>query len=214
MAKRSALYVDGFNLYHAINDLGEPHLKWLDLQKLGHTILPSQSETLVQVTYCTAFYPSDPKKTFRHNEYLIALKLVGVNCVMGHYIYEDAECQRCGNAWQKPTEKETDINLAMHLICDAWKDKYDKAYLVTADSDHGATARAFHQNFADKELVTVAPPGREFSRSILNFANGKIKLTKDVIERSLFPPIVFKEGERAARMPREYAPPTGWVAPK
>ncbi len=213
MPKRSALYIDGFNLYHAINDLGEPHLKWLNLQKLGNTLLPSNSETLVKVAYCTAFYPNDERKTFRHNEYLTALRHVGVEDVYGHYIFEPANCHQCGNEWAKPTEKETDINVALHLICDAWKDRFDKAYLVTADSDHGATARIFHQNFADKELITVAPPGRDFSRSILKYASGKQQITKEMLERCLFPAIVYKPNERAARRPREYDPPEGWIAP-
>jgi hypothetical protein len=28
-------YIDGFNLYHAIDDLEKPHLKWLDLNALS-----------------------------------------------------------------------------------------------------------------------------------------------------------------------------------
>ncbi|MFO1241201.1 MAG: hypothetical protein U1E64_12690 [Sphingomonadaceae bacterium] len=27
--RRVIVYIDGFNLYHAIDDLGQPHLKWL-----------------------------------------------------------------------------------------------------------------------------------------------------------------------------------------
>ena len=27
---RVACYIDGFNLYHAIDDLDKPHLKWLE----------------------------------------------------------------------------------------------------------------------------------------------------------------------------------------
>ena len=32
---RVACYVDGFNLYHAINDLNKPHLKWLDIRAVA-----------------------------------------------------------------------------------------------------------------------------------------------------------------------------------
>lgn len=33
-SRRFIAYVDGFNLYHAIDDLRRPELKWLDLQGL------------------------------------------------------------------------------------------------------------------------------------------------------------------------------------
>ena len=29
---RAAFYIDGFNLYHAIDRMGQPHLKWLNLR--------------------------------------------------------------------------------------------------------------------------------------------------------------------------------------
>ena len=32
--ERVVCFIDGFNLYHAIVRLGEPHLKWLDLRRL------------------------------------------------------------------------------------------------------------------------------------------------------------------------------------
>ena len=34
MPKRVAVYVDGFNLYHAIDELRDNQLKWLDLWQL------------------------------------------------------------------------------------------------------------------------------------------------------------------------------------
>ena len=46
---RAAFYVDGFNLYHPINDLGKPYLKWLDLWALGEHLIPGRSEGVVKV---------------------------------------------------------------------------------------------------------------------------------------------------------------------
>lgn len=65
---RAALYIDGFNLYHAIDDLKEPFLKWVNYWKIGETIIPSKSQRLVAVTYCTAFYPGDSGKKWRHEQ--------------------------------------------------------------------------------------------------------------------------------------------------
>lgn len=208
---RSAFYVDGFNLYHAIADLNEPFLKWCNLWKLAETVVPSKSEEIVKVTFCTAYYPGDERKKWRHQQYIQALTNVNVSVVMGHYVREDWKCRDCGFDWQKPTEKETDINLALSLYEDAVNDVYDKAYLVTADSDQAATANFFKKAFPKKSLVTVSPPGRKFSSHISNIADERLALNKDHLDTSVFPTIVL--GERAARRPNEYEPPAWWVHP-
>ncbi len=75
MKTTAGLYIDGFNLYHSIVAYGEPHLKWLNVRKLGELIIDSTSEQLGPVTFCTAYYPADERKKFRHNEYLNALRV-------------------------------------------------------------------------------------------------------------------------------------------
>lgn len=211
--KRAALYIDGFNLYHAINDLGEPFLKWCDLWRLGEIILPSTTEKLVKAVYCSAFYPGDDKKKWRHKEYIAALKVKGVEVVLGHYIHEPQECRDCGRQWEKPTEKESDVNVALHLIRDGMHDRFDVAYLITADSDQAATVRMFKAEFPSKEFVTVAPPERNFSTSIDTLSHRRIALNRDHLDRCVMPEIVMGNNKRAARRPREYAPPAEWVHP-
>lgn len=213
MPDRAAFYVDGFNLYHAVQDLNEPFLKWCDLWKLGKLIIPQQSEELVKVAFCTAYYPGDQQKRWRHDQFRNALEISGVECIFGHYVMEPKSCHNCGNEWQKPSEKETDINVALSLMADGWHDVFDVAYLLTADSDQAATARMFKSEFPSKRLVTVAPPGRNFSANIVKFSHGRIGLTREHLEKCLFPPIVFKDG-KAGRRPKEYDPPKGWVAPQ
>ncbi len=39
MPRRTLTYIDGFNLYHATDDLKEPALKWVDLWKLSETLM-------------------------------------------------------------------------------------------------------------------------------------------------------------------------------
>jgi hypothetical protein len=209
-----ALYVDGFNLYHAIADLSEPHLKWVNLRSLGELIIPSATEELVRIVFCTAFYPGDSHKRWRHEQYLHALRVVRVDPIQGHYVREDRECFNCGASWKKPTEKETDINLALSLFNDARIGVFETAYLLTADSDQAATARMFSECFPEKRLISVSPPGRGHSVHILKYASAKIALNKEHVERCLFPSIVFAEGMPAGRRPREYEPPNGWSAPK
>lgn len=214
MPIRAALYVDGFNLYHAIKDLHAPFLKWCNLWRLGEVIIPSHSETLVKVVLCTAYYPGDPQKRWRHDQYLNALRNVGVDCVLGHYIREERDCRQCGHVWEQPNEKASDLNLGLSLITDARDDVFDRAYLLTADSDQAATARFLKETVAGKSLITVAPPGRNFSANIEKFADGRIAITRAHLERSVLPQIVLgKDGLSHGRRPREYDPPPGWVHP-
>ena len=211
---RAALYIDGFNLYHAIDDLKKPYLKWLNYWKLGEILIPSRSQELVRVVYCTAFYPGSQQKKWRHEQVIGAQRVHGVVVEAGHYVHEDMDCRACGASWKKPTEKEGDINVAIHLIRDAFTNEFDHAYLLTADSDQAATARMFRSQFPEKMLTTVAPPGREPSVHILKYANaGKISINETHLERSVMPQVVFKPGVANCRRPHEYAPPAEWVHP-
>ena len=211
---RAAFYVDGFNLYHAIDKMGKPHLKWASYWHLAEIIIPQKSQQLVSVTYCTAFYPGNAQKKWRHEQMIGAQKCHGVTVVPGHFITEPRDCRACKNEWQHPTEKEGDINVAIHLLRDAFMDQVDHAYIVTADSDQSATVKMFRKQFPHKSITAVVPPGKKRSEDIHRHVNGgTIMLNEAHIERAVMPPVVFKQGLSSFRRPNEYAPPGGWVHP-
>lgn len=85
---RAALYIDGFNFYHSLDDLGQNHLKWLNMWALGELLIPGQSQKLTKVVCCTAVRGGDPAKAYRHRQYLKALKAAGVTCLEGHFAKE------------------------------------------------------------------------------------------------------------------------------
>lgn len=210
---RAAFYYDGFNFYHSVLEIGQDHLKWLNLSKLSASLI-THSESLVKVVICTAFYPGDEKKKFRHQQFINALQATGVQCVMGHYTHEPKECKNCGYKWSQPNEKASDVNLSLSLISDAQDDVFDTAYLVTADSDQVATAKFFRSRFPKKRIVTVAPPGRNLSAHLQDNTHSSLKINVDFLDYCLFDPIVMDpKGKNHGRRPREYEPPTGWVAP-
>lgn len=62
-----------------------------------------------------------------------------------------------------------DVNVAINLISDAHLDVFDVAYLLSAVSDQAATAKLFKSRFPEKTLVSVAPPGRDYSKHILSY---------------------------------------------
>jgi uncharacterized LabA/DUF88 family protein len=210
---RAAVYFDGFNLYHSIQELDSPFLKWLNLWKLSECII-EENEALETVTFCTAYYPGDSQKKFRHDNYLNALRISGVRCIMGHYVGEPKLCKSCDARWTQPNEKASDINLALSVIHDGYSDVYDTAYLVSADTDQVATAKKFREMFPKKRIVTVAPPGRILSAHLKDVTDAAVKINPDFLEYALFDPTVMDPiGNNHGRRPREYAPPDGWVAP-
>lgn len=209
MADRAAFYVDGFNLYHAIAELNEPHLKWLDLWSLGNLLIPSHSETLVRVVYCSAFATHMPERMVRHRKYVAALKSNGVDCVMGTFKKKSlTRCHGCQRTWQNHEEKESDVNIAIHLLDDAHMNEFDHAYLVTADSDLAAVTKMFRRRFPNKKITSVSPPNRRHAGAIAQNAHGKIALKKTQLERCLFPVrVIGSNGKLITERPAEYEPP-------
>lgn len=203
---RARVYVDGFNLYHAISDMGEPHLKWLDLWALAAKVIP-QTEILSGVTYCSAYYPNFQKKV-RHERYVNALILRGVEPKLGHYARNDMECDGCGHKWEKPAEKESDINLALAIYCDATDDLFDHGYLLTADTDQVATIKRIRERYPTKKVSTIFPPGRPGSKHLRDQSHTVISITKKDVEASLLPLLVERAGCKSVIRPEEYAPTT------
>ena len=213
---RAALYIDGFNLYHAIDDLGQPHLKWLNFAALGERIIDRNKERLAKVRWFTAIQPRAPAdKNNRHRDYITALKFYNVTVHEGHFIFDDIDCRRCSHTWTKPQEKETDVGIGVRILDDAYQDVFDTAYLVTADSDQGATAKILKIRFSQKKLVSVVPPGMEASRAILTHTPHKLKLPVEYIEDCLLPAYAMKDATTIAfRRPAAYDPPSGWLPPR
>jgi len=209
---RAAVYVDGFNLYHAIDDLGLPHLKWVDLFALSRRLIRS-GEELKRVVWCTAVNRKNHLKMLRWREYKKALIASGVVCMEGHFAEEPRKCPD-GHSYFQPTEKEGDVHLAICLISDGHLDEYDTAYLVTADSDQVATVKVFRERLPHKEIISVAPPGRSHSKAIIEHSHATRSIKKETIEASLLGgPAIIRDGTLIARRPDQYAPPEGWSPP-
>lgn len=212
MSIRAAFYVDGFNVYHALHNLKQPHLKWLNWRALAEQIIPSRSETLVRTVICTAVKRDDPGKQIRHRCYVTALETVGVECLQGHFATEERACRNCDTQWDAPVEKQSDVNLGLSVLDDAYQDVFDHCYLVTADGDQCATVRMLKHRFPEKRVTTVVLTGQSHNFKILSLADAKLTITEGALERCLFPR--FVAGQRAVARPLEYDPPPGWVPPE
>ena len=156
---RTIVYVDGFNLYYAIRELERPNLKWVDLWKLSASLL-RKNEKLEAVNYFTAFATWLPDQYFRHRQYVKALQATGVDLVFGRFKNKKITCHKCGRSYITKEEKETDVNIATTLVRDAFLDKYDRAILISADTDLCPPLDIIRVYFPEKEIFVVAPPNR------------------------------------------------------
>lgn len=157
--KRTIVYIDGYNLYHAIDDLKDDSLKWLDLKKLANSLL-RDDEHLHQVIYFSAYATHYAGAYKRHRQYVAALKHVGVKVVLGQFKKKFPKCNVCHAHYQTHEEKETDVNIAIHLIRDTMQDSYDRAIIISADTDMRSAVEMARGLNGAKRIDIVAPPKR------------------------------------------------------
>lgn len=209
---RGAVYIDAFNLYHAIDDLNLNYLKWCNLWRLSETMMKGHAKPLVKVAWCTAYRSGNTGAQARHRALKKALESCGVDVTFGHEIAEPAQCHSCGATWTIPREKATDINLALTVYQDAVDDVFDVAFIVTADTDQAATFNFVKRRWPHKRVITVTPPGRAPSKHLVNLADGKLQITERMLDDSVLPFLVGA-GAATVTRPPEYDPPAGWVHP-
>ena len=204
---RVRAYVDGYNLYHAIKRLRDPHLKWVDLWKLVDRFVPNRTAQLVGVDYFSAYATWLPPQMARHKAYVAALEVQGVRPIMSSFKEKDRRCPSCGHGYKGHEEKETDVRIALAILNDARLDLYDRAVIVSRDSDIVPAAELVKAAFPEKEVYALAPPSLGHSNEMLRLCNGKQKIKRKHVEESLLPAqLVDRAGNPIAR-PVEYDPP-------
>ena len=215
---RAALYVDGFNLYHPIVNLGEGYnfLKWACLWRLGELICEKGGQRLEKVVFCTAVpkIERDVGKHERHIRFNSAQKARGVDVLLGHYVPEAIEVDGVPTGETKWTEKQTDINVSLSLLFDGLDDVYDVAFLLSADTDQVATARMFAERLEPrgKQFIGVAPMNRKPPSGYSQFGFRGLTLSRYQLECCVMPEEIQGPDKIIVRPP-EYAPPVDWVHP-
>jgi uncharacterized LabA/DUF88 family protein len=205
--ERVACFIDGFNLYHAIARLGQPHLKWVDLWALAERYVRPRSQRLEAVHYFSAYAEWLPAACDRHAAFIAAQRARGVRPVMGRFKRKDRWCPLCRGRSVGHEEKETDVNIALHLLDGAYRDEFDRALLVSRDSDLTPAMRLLRERFPGKGLTLVAPPLAGHSTEMLRWCTGRTKIRLEHLAGALLPAVVLdSEGRVVATRPRTYSP--------
>ena len=204
---RVSAYIDGFNLYHALEDLGRPELKWLDLRKVCQSFL-EKHDTLVSMMYFTAVMKWSPEKAKRHMAYISALKSNGVEVVTSNFKKNKKHCNTFSRYCDFYEEKQTDVALAVNAISDAQAGIADRILLVTADSDQIPLVQQVREKCPAISVEIVAPPGRsKQARELCRAASEYHELSAGRLSRCLFPRNVSNDaGHVVARCPADYVP--------
>lgn len=177
-------------------------MKWVNLWSLSETLL-RPGEQLVAVKYCSAFATWLAGPFARHREYVRALECVGVEPIMGRFKNKLRECKQCHAKWTAHEEKESDVNVAIHLIRDTITNQFDRAIIISADSDLVPAIRMAKDYDRAKEICAVAPPKRlGRARDLAPI----MEITVGRVRRCLLPQrLTHKDGRDVVR-PTEYDP--------
>ena len=153
-------FIDGFNLYHSIDTNKIYHkYKWLNLSKFAECFI-KPSDQINKIYYFTALAQWDQSKVIKHKILIKALEIQGVKVIYGKFKMRDKKCPHCNRIFQKPEEKQTDVNIAINLFKGAVQNDYDTAIIISGDSDLIPSIEAIKTIFPVKKFGVVIPIGR------------------------------------------------------
>jgi uncharacterized LabA/DUF88 family protein len=193
MKLRTYVYVDAFNLYYGCLK-GTPY-RWLNMEELCRRMLSSDNE-VQRIKYFTARVGArpDPGQPARQQAYLRALHtLPCIEIHYGHFLTHEVTmpvvvapgARQTYARVIKTQEKGSDVNMATHLMADAYGSKFDLAVLVTGDSDLLAPVQHLHQHM--RRRVGVLNPQSRPCVVLQQAATFYKQIREGVLRDSQFP---------------------------
>lgn len=208
---RVCFFVDGFNLFHSLKAVEKAmpgtQVKWLDLKGLCEEYLSQigGGAVLSELHYFTAYAEhldsGDAGKVLRHKLYvraLTALKLADIH--LSHFQSKQVWSHDDQNWHKVYEEKETDVNLACHMMEAAALDRLDTAVLVSGDSDFVPLCKSFQRTFPEKTFAVLFPY-RRVSKELRKQAQRHFTMTKELVARHQMPAEVRLPSKKIIRIP-------------
>jgi uncharacterized LabA/DUF88 family protein len=152
MTERVMIFIDGSNLYHSLKN----HFNRADLDLGKFTAKLLNKRQLVRTYYYNAMVGQKQEpEVFKQQQAFFN----GVNALpytelrLGRLVYS--------SGWPNvpPTEKGTDVQLAVDMITHAYKDNYDVAILVAGDNDFTGAVQASKDSGKHVEIALFGNPG-------------------------------------------------------
>ena len=190
---KTYVYIDAFNLYFGCVK-GTPY-KWLDLSKLCAILLPQhQIERIKYFTAHVKALPNSPDAPARQQVYLRALRTIPkLEIIFGHFLSHNVRMPLANPGIGQPRtvevvkteEKGSDVNLAIHLLHDAYQSRYESAVIVSGDSDLLAALQIVKNDLG--KPVGVLNPQKRPSRMLERHATFYKHIRPGVLMASQFP---------------------------
>ena len=193
---KTIIYIDGFNLYYRLKYT--PY-KWLNFQKLSEFYLKPPQHNIQKIKYFTAPVKEqlkDPSNTIRQNIYLRAINTIpNIEITFGQFKKRQVTGLKCdyengqyveGNELvtiSKWEEKESDVNIATHIVADA--SQYDCAVLISNDTDLKTPLKYVKENF--KKRIGIISPRRNIHIDLRDASHFQKRISNKVLEQCQFP---------------------------
>lgn len=229
---RTIVYVDGYNLFYSL--LTKTGNKWLDLVRLfeehllNNILLSGEDKPanfeLTQLKYFTApilgRHAKDPKAPDRQAHYHRALKAASSGLLeiisgfhlsgitTGFPVNPLLELERL--KVEVMEEKQTDVNIALHMYRDAVRNYCECAVLCSNDSDLEPALKMVREDFPAMTLGLVLPrkasnPGGRKSGKLSRHAHWvRHQIQESELEACQFPDRLLDHRKRTIRRPETW----------
>jgi uncharacterized LabA/DUF88 family protein len=201
--KRVSFYIDGLNLYHSINDIRSFHkYKWLDIKRFCASFI-RKDETISRVKYFTSYAHHIADSYTRHKIYIKALQLTDIDIIFGRFGKKTVKCKKCRKEFYAYEEKRIDVEIAVNFLADAINDHYDKAFILSGDSDLVPAIKLVRQNCPEKELGVIIPISRQAEELKLT-ADSHMKVKEKHLKTSQLEDSINIEGSNPITRPSSW----------
>ncbi len=196
---RAYVYVDGFNLYYRA--LRGTTYKWLNIRALAESLLSPEDDVQI-IRYFTARVSpraGDPDAPRRQQLFFSALRtLSGFRFHYGRFLPKQKWRPIVHPRWDPSVkvevhdteEKGSDVNLASHLLNDAYQDRFDIALVMSQDTDLCEPIRMVRDN-VKKNIGIVWLDNTQPSARLRNVASFVRHATPQRLKAAQFPPQVM-----------------------
>ena len=198
--KKTIIYIDGFNLYYRIK---QTPYKWLNLKKLSQSYLDLKKHQIVKIKYFTAKVKRkkfDSSNVIRQNIYLRAIQSIPeLEVILGQFKERQVKGILCDlndrdllkkdsvrvSKWE---EKESDVNIASHIIADAYEKEYECLVLMSNDTDLKTSLKLVKKRL--NKQVGIISPRRNIHIELIKICDFRKAITNRVLGQCQFPEIM------------------------
>lgn len=227
---RTLVYIDGLNLYYGCLR-PNPHCRWLNVEAFARFMCKevNPESNVIGVKYFNApvlasLSPRGDVSRRSLENYMRALKhhCDNVEVIEGKHFKKSRKC----HLNQKPIdfdtfynvivpeEKQTDVNIAIHMLADATDGKFEQQVLVSNDSDYAQLLEMLKERHPEIIQGVIAPllpiethkaRNREPSNDVMKHSDwNRYPIDKSIFEQCQLPDKVSNHKNKTIFKPKHW----------